>query len=311
MPTEHKTARWKVVVGYLAFSVFALLFCLYLTFPYDAVAERVRLEADGAGLYVKMGSLGPGLRGITASDVQLSKKMGPADTEPPGALAIKSVSLRPALFPPGLAFHANALGGSVDGSVGALGDAKVRAEWSGLDLSQGNLKAFSGVDLTGKASGQLSLDIPKATVGGAKTAEPDLGQANGSLKLSFDEVHVNGGTVNVTIAMYGPEPTPIGLPKMVLGDVDGAIKFDKGVGTIETFSLKGEGVEVAMTGTLKLAKRLEYAEPNIELKLKTEPEFVKALGVYGAGLAAIGPDAKDPTWRLARISGYLGKPNFR
>jgi len=66
-----------------------------------------------------------------------------------------------------------------------------------------------------------------------------------------------------------------------------------------------------MTGTLKLAKRIEYGEPNIELRLKTDPEFVKSLGVYGAGLAALAPDPKDPAWRVARISGYLGKPNFR
>ena len=311
MPTEHKLARWKVVVAYLAFSLFALLFCLYLTFPYAAVAERVQREADAAGLYVKLGSLGPGLRGITASDVQVSKKMGPADTKTPEPLMIKSVSLRPALFPPGLAFHANALGGKVDGSVGGLSGAALRIEWSGVDLSQGNLKAFSGVDLTGKASGQISLDIPRATLGGAKTAEPDLGQASGSVKLSLDEVQVNGGTVSVPIAMYGPDPTPIDLPKIVVGDIDGAIKFEKGAGTIESFTAKGQGLEVGMTGTLKLAKRIEYGEPNIELRLKTDPEFVKSLGVYGAGLAALAPDPKDPAWRVARISGYLGKPNFR
>ncbi|MHB8875182.1 MAG: type II secretion system protein GspN [Myxococcaceae bacterium] len=311
MPTEHKIARWKIIVGYVAFSVAALLVCLYLTFPYDAVRERVQREADGAGLYVKMGSLGPGLRGITASNVQLSKKMAAADTQAPEPLMLKSVSVRPTLFPPGLAFHSNALGGRVAGSVGALGDPWVRLEWSDVDLSQGNLKAFSGVDLSGKASGQLSLDIPRATLGGGKTSEPDLGQASGSLKIAFAGVTVNGGTINVAIPMYGPEPTPVDLPKIVVGDIDGAMKFEKGAGTIERLTEKGQGLEVAATGTLKLAKRLEYAEPNIEIRLKTEPEFVKSLGIYSAALMAVGPDPKDPAWRMGRVTGMLGRPNFR
>ena len=311
MPPETKTAAWKVVAGYIAFSVFALLFCLYLTFPYDAVRERVQREADGAGLYVKMGSLGPGLRGITATDVQVRKKLLGNETKPAEPLMVKSISLRPALFPPGVAFHANALGGKVDGSVGGLGDTAVRVEWSGLDLSQGNMKAFSGVDLAGTVSGALSLDVPKATIGGGKSSEPDLGQANGSLKLALDGVQVNGGTVNVAIPMYGPEPTPVDLPKIGIGDIDAAMKFEKGTGNVERFSAKGNGLEASATGTLKLAKRLEYAEPNLEFRLKMDGEFIKALGVYSAALMAMQSDPKDPAWRLARLTGYLGRPNFR
>ncbi len=311
MPTEHKIARWKLLLGYSAFGLAALVVCLYVTFPYDALTAAVQRQAEENGLYVKLGGLGPGFRGITATNVQVSKRAQAADAKAPEPFTFKSVSVRPALLPPGLAFHAAMLGGSVDGSVGVLGGTQVRVEWTSLDLSQGNLKAVSGVDLEGKASGQISLDVPRVAVGATKAAEPDLGQASGSVRLAFDDLKVNGGTVNIAIPMYGPEPTPIDLPKVLLGDLEGALKFEKGAGTVERLTLKGKGLDVGVTGTLKLAKRIEYAEPTLELRLKTDPEFVKTLGVYGAGLAALGSDPKDPAWRVGRLTGYLGRPAFR
>ncbi|MBI3185218.1 MAG: type II secretion system protein GspN [Myxococcales bacterium] len=308
---ERKTARWKVIVGYVAFSLAALVVSVYLTFPYEALRARVQAEAEAAGLYVKMGSIGPGLFGVRARQVQISKRATGAEEKPPEPLIIKSVSMRPTLFPLGVAVKADALGGSVSAEVGGLREVVVRASAEELNLSEGNVKGFSGLDLSGKAGGELELVIPLAAIGGSKVKEPDLGQASGKLTLELSEVTVNGGSVEIAIPMYGPEPTPVDLPKIGLGEVNGAIKFDKGAGTIEDFTVKGKGLEVKASGTLKLAKRLEYSEPNVEVRLKTDPEFSKSLGVYGMGLSALPPDPKDSSWRLARLTGYLGRPSFR
>jgi type II secretion system protein N len=310
-PTENPVARWKVVLGYVAFSLFALLFFFVVTFPYDALRQRVQLEAAAAGLHVKIGSLGPGF-GLRASNLQLSKKASDDAEMPPEALQIKSVTARPTLFPPGLKISANALGGSAVGWVKAFGDFKIEAELDELDLSQGNLKGFSGMDLAGKVSAELELAAPRVTLPGMKgPGEPDLGQATGLLKLDLRGLQVNGGTVTVAIPMYGPDPTPIDLPKIVIGDLDGSVKFDKGAGTVEKLQGKGPGLELGATGTLKLAKKVEYSEPNLQLRLKAEPDFVKSLGIYGSGLSFLPSDPKDPNWRVAKLTGYLGKPNFR
>jgi type II secretion system protein N len=311
MPPDKKPSRWKIIVGYVAFSLFSLIFCLYLTFPYDAVKQRVQSEANSAGLYVTIGSLGPGFSGITASNVRVSKKAADNADKPPEALELKSVSVRPTLFPPGVSVKANALGGSAKVQVGGMSDISLRAEFDDLDLSQGNLKGFSGVDLAGKVNGELAMEIPRAMIGNSKIAEPDLGAASGSANLELTGVNVNGGTISVAIAMYGPEPTPIDLPKIAVGDLETKIKFEKGAGTFEKLSVKGPGLEVNGSGTLKLAKRMEYAEPNIELKMKFEPAFTSSLGVYGAGLSMLQSDPKDPNWKIARLSGYLGRPTFK
>ena len=112
---EKKTSLWKRIVGYASFSLFALVATFFLTFPYDALKDRVRIEADAAGYFLRIGSMGPGLFAVRATDVQVSKK---TTTEPPPeALKIDSLSLGPSFFPPGLAVTVNLLGGSVSTRV--------------------------------------------------------------------------------------------------------------------------------------------------------------------------------------------------
>lgn len=307
---ESKTARWKVILGYLAFSLFALAVSFYLTFPYGALESRVKAEAEKSGLHVQMASLGPGLFGLTATGVRLSKLSSGAEEKPPEPVTLQSVSVRPSLFPLGVSVRARVLGGNLSLRVGGLKQLVVQAQARELNLAEGNLKAVTGLDLSGRASGELELSIPKTTIGGSKVLEPDLGQASGTLSLRLNELIVKGGTVTVPIPMYGPEPTPVDLPKVVLGEVELGLKFEKGAGTLEAGSVKGQGLEAKASGSLKLAKRLEYSEPNVELRLKAEPEFVKSLGMYGAGLSMLRADPKDPSWRLGQVSGYLGGPRF-
>src|SRR4051812_24572713 len=160
MATE-RGSRTKLIAGYVAFFVVALIFGLYVTYPYDVVRSRVQTEATSAGYFVRMDSLGPGLLGITAKGVRISKAIAENTDTPPPALTLDSVSVRPALFPPGIAFRAKAFGGVISGGVGGFGDVALRLHLDDVSLSEGNLKAFSGVDLAGKANGDLALDIPR------------------------------------------------------------------------------------------------------------------------------------------------------
>ncbi len=311
MADEKKIALWKRIAGYSAFSLFALITALFLTFPYETLKERLRIEADNAGYVLRIGSLGPGFFTLRGSDVKISKKpTGAADEKPPEALQLDSVSVGPALFPPGVAFSAKAFGGSVSGKVGGLTNISVKIDADDVDLSKGNLKGFTGIDFSGIVGLNASLTMPRISVGGGPS-EPDLGGATGNIVLETKGVSINGGTANVVIPMYGAEPTPLDLPKIVFGDIVGKMKFDKGAGTIEEFRGKSSDLEVGITGTIKLAKALAYAEPNFEVRFKPDAEFQKRLGLIGSALSAVGSDPKDPNWRLGRLTGFMGKPNFR
>ncbi|ATB37363.1 type II secretion system protein GspN [Cystobacter fuscus] len=318
MATETKIARWKLVLGYGAFSLVAFVLCLLLTFPYDTLRARAVGTAADAGYALRIGSLRPGLFGLTATQVRLSKVpngmtpelhsmlesnsgMLPGPEELGEPLTIDSVAVRPALFPLGVAFRASLLGGSASGSVGGLSDVKVAVKLSDLDPSGGNLKGFSGLDLVGKLNGSLDLTLPKTR------GQPDLSQANGQLSLDSRGLIIQGG--NVTVPMYGT-PTPMDLPRIALGDIDARIRIEKGLGTVEALQSKSEDLEVQGSGTLKLGQRLDVSQPDMEIKLGAEPEFVKRLGLIGAGLTILPADKTNPKFRVAHLSGFLNRPTF-
>lgn len=305
------SSKFKVVrkfFGYGAFFTLALLVAFFLSFPYDALRDRVRLEAERAGYFTRISSIGPGFFAIRASGVELSKK---ADTDPPPQpLKIDSVSAGPTLFPPGGSVTAKLFGGSVTARVSGFSAIRVRLDIDDLNLASPDLKAFSGIDFAGTIEAHVDLTLPRSPAGQGPS-EPDLSQASGTITLQATQLAVNGGSMSMVIPQFGPEPTPLDLPKIIFGDITGKIVFDKGVGTIEKLEGKSPDIELGASGTLKLAKRPEYAEPNIEVRFKPDPEFQKRLGLIGSALSMVGADPKDPSWRMGRLTGYLGRPNFR
>src|SRR5262249_49510670 len=153
--------------------------------------------------------------------------------------------------PPGIAFGASTLGGSISGSLGGWSGTSIRLDLNGLKTSDPNFKEVTGVDATGKISGRLSLDMPMSTVpGSSNNKQADLSQANGALSLKLDRVVVNGGTI--TVPLMG-QPVPVVLEKLAIGDLEARVKFEKGQGRIEKFQGKGDDIELLGSGTIKLA----------------------------------------------------------
>lgn len=304
---SEKTPKAKRIAGYVGFAILAFVIGLAVTFPYDTLRERIRMEAAKAGYSVKMDSLGPGLFALRATGVKLSKKI-PAGVEGVAEpLLIDSVSVRPALFPPGLSLSANLMGGDLDAKVGGLGALQIRLDADELDPTQGNFKAFTGVDLSGLINAKVALSLPKTQFPGGRSKQPDLGAASGTITLDGSQLTVNGGTVTVPIM---GEPTPMDLPKILFGKLDARMVFDKGAGTLEVFDVQGDDVEIHGEGTVKLARKLDFSELGLKVRLKAEDAFVKRLGLIGSGLSMLPADPKEPSFRTASIRGYLNRPQF-
>jgi type II secretion system protein N len=170
-----------------------------------------------------------------------------------------------------------------------------------LDPSAGNLPAFLGVDLEGKLNGALELTLPR------KGQQPDLSQADGQLTLETQGLIIKGGTV--TVPMYG-QPTPMDLPRIALGEITARLHLEKGVGTVEALQARSEDLELQGSGTIKLGQRVDLSQPEMTFKLRAEPEFVKRLGILGAGLSVLPTDKEDSRFRVAQLSGFLNRPNF-
>jgi len=306
---QKPLALWKRILAYSAFAIFALVLMFFVTFPYDALRDRIRVEADNAGYFVRVGSMGPGFFSVRASDVKISKK---SDADPPPeAMTIDSLSIGPSLFPLGVKVKAGVLGGTLATRVGAFGATRVVVDADDLDLTKGNLKGFSGVDFGGTINAHVDLTLPKTAAGPNAPAEPDLSQATGTITLTTSALAVNGGQATISIPQFGPEPTPIDLPKIVLGDLTGKITIDKGAAKVDDFKSKSPDIELNLSGSIKLAKKFDYCEPQLEVRVKPDPEFQKRLGLLGSALSMIGTDPKDPSWRMGKLTGYVSRPQFR
>jgi hypothetical protein len=48
----------------------------------------------------------------------------------------------------------------------------------------------------------------------------------------------------------------------------------------------------------------------VELRLKAEQAFVKRLGILGSGLSMLPADPKNPGFRVAHLTGFLGSPRL-
>jgi len=289
---------WQRLLGLVLFGVLCFVSFVSLTFPEAALRARLQAEADRAGLVLRMDDLSAGLFGATATRVRLSRASD-ADAVP---LVVDRLTVRPMLVPFGLSVRAALLGGTASASLPRSGRS-VRIALSGIDLGRSNLKAFSGVDGEGTVDGQLALDLPPGRGG-----EPQLASASGELRLTGRGLLVRGGTV--TVPVLGT-PTPVDLPRAALGNLDAAVSFQAGAGTVQGFRLKGDDLEATATGTVKLAPRAEYVELALALRLKLEAEFLKRLGVIGVGYAALPGDPEQAGFRDARVGGYLGQPSFR
>lgn len=289
--------RFVPVVGYTAVTIGAFLFFLWITFPYDVIERLIVDKAQEGGTTLRFGKVGPGLFGVSFKKVQLlPSPVDGADPDPTRALVIDSVTLRPSLFPIGLALRANALGGDVAANVGALGTPKLQVKLDGLSTQKGNFGAYTGIDLDATLNGAIDLSFQKAN--GA--ADPST--ADGKLSLTLANALLKGGTL--TGAM------PLDLPAARLGTIELVIPFEKGVGTVETFTGDGEDLQLKGSGTINLARNLDASRINLELGLRAAEAFAKEQPLIGMGLNTLPPDREDPTFRKARVGGTLARLSF-
>ena len=288
--------RWHRNLGLGLFGLVCFLFFLALTFPVDAARSRLQAEADRVGLVLRMDSLSAGLFSMTARRVRLSRATD-FDAIP---LVVDQMNVRPTFFPPGLAVQAALLGGSASASLPKSGQS-LRLKVNSIDLSRANLKALAGIDAAGKLDGELSFEMPLVR------GEADLSQASGVVRLNGTDLVLRSGTL--TVPVFGT-PTPVELPRAALGTLDGEVTFERGAGTVQRLHLKGEDFESLATGTMKLARKLEYIELALRLRMRLEADFLKRLGVVGAGFNVLPLDGELPGFRDVRVSGYLGTPTF-
>jgi type II secretion system protein N len=295
---------WQRTAAWVGLGVFLFALFLALTFPYDAVRARIAAEADAAGLWVRIESMGPAFLGVSARGVRVGERptgLGPPDQ----TLRVDRLTLRPSLIPWGVGFSAALLGGSAGGAFGTGRAPRVRVHFENLALKQARISELTGVDAVGTVGGELALDIPTSAGPGG---QPDLSQASGRVRIGGTGLEVKGGTINVP---WLGQMTPFDLPPVNFGRLDAEIPIERGIGTVKTLRLDGPELDIQASGTVRLARALPYSEPDLLLRIRPTPEFLRRMGIIGGGFNQLPADPNDSAYRNAKLTGYLGKPSVR
>jgi type II secretion system protein N len=258
--TRHPVLRKLLLpaAGAIAFFLFLLL-----TFPYDALARRIEVEAQRNGADLTIGSIGPaGLGGVRARDVKV--RFAPA----PGAEALPDLLLdrldvSPDFFAlllrrTSFGFSLAGYGGTARGHAALSNDPKqpglsaLRLDARDIDLQALPLKDLAGVE----ASGKLQLKADLASLVPAETA-------GGAVTLALDGGTVSGGSV---------QGFPV--PKTSLGRVDGNVLVEKGVARLERTSARGGDIDAEVDGNVSLRPLLSLSQADLHVRFRPSEKWL-------------------------------------
>lgn len=289
---EKRWARW---LGLSLFSWAVFTFSLYLTFPSDAVRDRIVQAARQQGMQVRMESVNLALPlGLTFNETYWILREPDAKAEKSAiALHVSRLTVRPSLLglitgKKAVSFDGRLWGGSLSGKAAASEEGNtIDARLRGLDLGQSLLGAV-GLQVEG------TIDELRLSATGSQLADME-----GELTLNGSALQINGGEVN-----------HFSLPKIALGDLEGQIHISAGRAEIDVFEANGEDLTARVEGSLRFADRFALSTLQTRLRFKPSEAWWEQNEMLRAG-AAMALRKDDEGFHSIQLYGQLGRPRFR
>lgn len=293
-------------VGGIAWFLFMVLVGVYVTFPDEAVRERLEYEVDEGSNHeyaLGMASLSPWWRlGVTLHDATLyTVKKGRRTKENPkppyerhvllelDSLGVRVSPLAVLTGKQGFAWAADVYGGDVDGHYAATENAVDLAfQIADVDLS---LLEMDGPDQTLNLLGTLEADAD------LHFDAEDVKQSSGTLRLAIPGLAIAAGT---KMGGFGLPEATFTKAVIALEIEDGKMKVTEGV-------LEGPVMSAEITGDVTLNKRLSRSRNRLDVAFTLPEEFDQ--------LAQLSPTlrrSKDDDGRYhCQMSGTVLAPTFR
>ncbi|HET8539678.1 MAG TPA: type II secretion system protein GspN [Anaeromyxobacter sp.] len=301
LPKKLDWALWKPRLAYGGFTALAFLVALRLTFPAEAVKERLIYEAGLRGWQIDVDRVSAGgLLGVRAQGVKLDNGSGLA-------IPIESLTATVRVLPllaggRSVGFDARVYDGRVRGHADVSADGqRLVAEVEGLDLGAAlPLRKASGLDLLGKLAGTADLTLPSAV-----NQRP-----TGRVDVRLDEAGVAGGQLPIP-GMTGGLP----LPRIGFGQVTAAVKIGDGKATFEKLEAKGGDAEIQTDGLYFIVQpRMEFAPISGKAKVKVKDAFWTKSGTQSfkgvAEMALASARGPDGAWNFT-VTGSVGHPRMQ
>jgi type II secretion system protein N len=296
-----KLVGWKRNAAYAAFFVVAFLVSLRLTFPVEAVKERLILDAAAQGYQVKVNDLSPsGLLGVRAKEMTILGSDGtriPVEDLRVGLRLWSTLRGHRALD-----FDARLFDGRVTGFTDQSSTLqRFQARITGIDLRRAApLRQATGLDLAGTLTGDLdvALDVK------------DPMKSTGTLEFHVKDAAILGGKLPVP-GMEGG----FSVPPVRLGAVDARGTVKNGRADFGTLEAKGDDVLVTADQVfVQLQPRLDYSALNGRARVRPTDAFWKTekmaliRPLLEQGLASA--KSRDGAYGF-QIYGTVGKPQAR
>ena len=287
---ELRQLRW---VAYGLAYLFTFVVFAYLSFPYDRLRQYLVSSYNAAqvGLNpdrLEIDSLSWSWRfpGVVAHGVRLTvgspePKPEPTtvdasaeDAKPPRPQVLEASQIYVSLSPLALlggaraaSFGAQALGGEISGwAKDSSASRRMELQLDGVNPGAvPQLAAAIGLPLSGRLSGHIAVDLP----------ENNLLKAEGTVDLAAEDLVIGDGKAKIQGMIALPE-LHMGAFTLKAGITGGRLKLDECVA-------QGRDIDLALTGGLRLRKKLEASLAELELKFsftekyKTQNELTKAL----------------------------------
>lgn len=324
-PRVSKVLRFA---GYPLFYLLCLLLFARLTFPYDAVKDRIlaefsarqtdavpkRLEIEDVSGYWLFGVEADGVALI--SPPALAGPGGPDDKETPKPKVLNVDSLHGSVSLLRLLFGTVAVDFGLE-----MGDGVVEGEFVKSSEESELVLDIENVSVAGLAPLEEIVELPMAGIlaGHLEFIMPEgqFKDADGSLELTIEGLEVGDGKAKIR--------DTIALPKLRAGDLKLSAEAVKGKLEIGEFSAEGPDFQLKSDGSLRLRDPFGGSLADLRLNFKFKDVYKNkndiTRGLFGApnskvpGLFDLDPKIKRAKGKDGfygwRVTGQVAKMNFQ
>lgn len=289
------------IIGYPLLFLFGFALFLYWFFPYDVLRDRITSAIEdqlGQGVSVEIKTLKPyWFTGVDVAGLTIAENAGGKQNV---LLDCKRAIARASLFSlifgrPNVSFEVEMGKGDVSGSVQRTEDSfYIDADFDDFDLA--GLKmiaARTGLNISGKIDGTFRLKVDRQ--------RPMY--STGKVDLSFVDIKLAASEVKV-----GEMSLP--LPDLTLskgGSAKVKMGIDKGVMSLDTVSMSGGDLAMALTGKIFLSAKAENYRFNLNGTFNASKTLADALPFLFIVDQQKQPDGSYPL----TITGRLTKPSIK
>lgn len=286
----------------VAFGALVYMVALLVVFPYQRVGDYVEAIASTADLDLEVGDVGPILGiGVALRDLKLTSRP-PAGAKPSRVIIDElRVTTRPLRnLTGGLAYRVRGevFSGSLDLSVDAdatAGSGRIDAQ--SIDLAElPGVAAALGLPVKGRLTLEAAVTIP----------ELKLREAEGELRVACAGCEIGDGKARLKVEGNPLLAEGVVVPRLRLGELQGKIVFEDGVGRLQDVRSKSPDGELLVDGEVRLSDPAMASRIDLYVRFKVSDELLQSSDKIALMLQfAEGEGKRDDGFFGVRLHGVL------